>query len=190
MMLSPEGIIADSAQENPVDIANGTEQFQTSHSGVKSMSNALNEFLATATQKAADDLLAAYMRLPEDKRGWSPDAKARPAVDLVAECALINGYTADFIQTRQWSNINMAQFESDKTALAALDSEALGARLQENTARVIEAIRAVPEGDFNTQLTMPWGSRPLDDIMAYCYWNMTYHLGQINYIASILGCLE
>lgn len=154
------------------------------------MPNALNEFLATATQKAADDLMAAYTRLPEDKREWRPDSKARPAVDLVAECALINGYSADFIQTRQWSNNNMAQFESDKAALIALDTEALGARLQENTARVIEAIRAVHEGDFSIQLAMPWGAQPMDEIMAYCYWNMSYHQGQINYIASILGCLE
>ncbi len=154
------------------------------------MPNALNEFLATATQKAADDLFAAYTRLPEDKRGWSPDPKARAAQDQMAECALINGYTADFIQTREWSNSNMAQFESDKAALIALDTEGLGARLQENTARVIEAIRAVSESDLHIHLEMPLGSRPMDDIMAYSYWNMSYHLGQINYIASILGCLE
>ena len=45
------------------------------------MSNTLQEFLATATQKAADDLDAAFLRLPEEKRAWSPDGKARTALD-------------------------------------------------------------------------------------------------------------
>jgi hypothetical protein len=29
----------------------------------------------------------------------------------------------------------------------------------------------------------------LANIIAYPYWNMSYHEGQVNYIASMLGCL-
>jgi len=48
------------------------------------MSNTLHDFLSTATQKAADDLGAAYLRIPEDKRGWSPEGKARTALEAMA----------------------------------------------------------------------------------------------------------
>ena len=62
------------------------------------MSNTMQEFLATATQKQAENLIAAFERLPEDKRGWKPDEKARSASNQFAECALLAGYTAALLK--------------------------------------------------------------------------------------------
>jgi len=39
-------------------------------------------------------------------------------------------------------------------------------------------------------LRMKAGNQSLAEVMAYPYWNMSYHQGQINYIASLLGCLD
>lgn len=147
-------------------------------------------FLAAATEKASEDLVAALLRLPEDKRAWSPDEKARTALDQVIECALLNGYTADLLQSRRWAADAMEVFQRDKAALTAQDWETLHARLQENTARVAAVIRAVPDDALAEDIAMPWRTQTVAEIMAYCHWNMTYHLGQINYIASLLGCLE
>jgi uncharacterized damage-inducible protein DinB len=154
------------------------------------MSNTLQEFLATATQKAADDLATAFLRLPEEERAWSPDGKARTALDQVAECALLNGYTADLIRTRAWPGSGFAGYEHARAEAMAQGWEALRALLQENTARVIAALRAVPEDALPVEIAMPWGAQTMAEIIAYPYWNMTYHQGQINYLASMLGCLD
>lgn len=154
------------------------------------MPHTLQHFLSAATQKAAEDLAAAVLRLPEDKRGWSPDDKARPALDQAAECAILNGYTADLIQTEIWQDNRFEEFFREKTEAAAQEWETLNARLRENTVRVAAAIRAVPEDALDREIKMPWGDQTLAEIMAYPYWNMTYHHGQVNYIASLLGCLE
>ena len=154
------------------------------------MPSTLHDFLSAATQQAADDLVTACQRIPEDKQRWSPEGKGRTALDQVAECALLNGYTADLIQNRRWADNAMETFMKDKAEAEALDWDALHAKLQENTKRLIAALQAVPDGDLQNPIQMPWRTQTLAEIMAYPYWNMSYHQGQINYIASLLGCLE
>jgi hypothetical protein len=153
------------------------------------MSNTLQEFLATATPKAADELVAAFERIPEDRRLWSPEGKARTALDMVAECAILNGYTSDLIRTRSWSDANFGGYRADKDAAVAGGWEALHVRLRENTGRVIAALSEVPDDALAAEIEVPWEKSSLADVIAYPYWNMIYHQGQINYIASMLGCL-
>ena len=66
------------------------------------MSKYLQNFLAGAAKKAAVDLEAALLQLPEYKRGWSPAETSRSAVDQVAECAMLNGMTVQMITSRAW----------------------------------------------------------------------------------------
>ncbi|MBV9852506.1 MAG: DinB family protein [Armatimonadetes bacterium] len=153
------------------------------------MSNTPQQLLARATRKAADDLVAALQRLPEDKRNWSPMGNARTALDQIAECALLNGRAADLIQTHTWSSDNnMDAFLRAKAELAQ-DADAAQSLLEQNTAKVIAAIEAVPDADLGVEVQTPFRPMTLAQIIAYPYWNMTYHEGQINYIASMLGCL-
>src|SRR5690242_3707355 len=104
------------------------------------MSSSLQTYLVNATQKAADDLIAALDRLPEDKRAWSAMGDARTALDQIAECAILNGSTVDLINTRKWTmSDDFSAFMTAKANLAA-DENAAKALLTENTAKVIAAI--------------------------------------------------
>jgi len=154
------------------------------------MSNSLKTFLADATKKAAEDLVTAYLRIPEDKRAWSPEGKGRSALDQVVECTLLNRYNAELIRTRQMNPAAMEIYAHERTEAAALDWETLKALLEENTSKAVEAIHSVPEEDLDVSIELPWRPMKMSEILAYFYWNMTYHQGQINYIASLLGCLE
>ncbi len=150
------------------------------------MAKHLHDFLARATQKAMVALEAALARLPDDKRDWSPMGDARTALDMVAECALMNGSTAALIQTRVFpADFDWAAFGRAKTDLAQ-DGNALQSLLHANTEKVIAALNAVAEEDLNVAVPMPWGLMALSEVMAYPYWNMSYHEGQITYIASLL----
>jgi hypothetical protein len=154
------------------------------------MSHTLQEFLSAAIPKAAEDLEAAMLRLPEDKRGWSPMGKARTALDQAAECAILNGHTVELIKTKTWSmGGDFSEYEKEKAELSK-DWSAVQALLHENTAKVAEAVRSVPDEDLGIEITMPWGPMTIAKVIAYPFWNMCYHEGQINYIASMLGCLD
>ena len=152
------------------------------------MPNTLQTYMATATRKAADDLVAALLRIPEEKRSWQPEDRGRSALDQVAECAVLSGYTAELIGTRQWSGSNFGLFFQEK-AEAAQDWDELRVLLQQNTERVAAALQSVHDDALGDEIALPWGKMTLAEIVAYPYWNMTYHQGQINYIASLLGTL-
>ena len=145
------------------------------------------DFLAAATEKAADDLLAALDSLPADKRTWQPAPAARSAMDQIAECAILTGQTADAITTRTGPDAAFMQsFVGEKALLAQEESNAR-AMLQTSVARVVAAIQAVPDADMEAEVALPWGPMTLQALCTYALWNLTYHQGQINYIASLIG---
>jgi len=43
-----------------------------------------------------------------------------------------------------------------------------------------------PDEMLSAEMLSPWGPMAMTEIVSYPYWNMTYHLGQINFIASVL----
>lgn len=153
------------------------------------MSQTIQDFVAEITQKQSDDLVKAYLNLPEDKRAWAPDEKARTAIDQVAECAMINGFNAALLEERISPTAGDLQAFSGKKAELAGDWNAVKALMDKNTTYLVETIRALPDSDLAVELDLPWGKRTVKDMISICYWNMSYHEGQINYIASIVGSL-
>ena len=114
---------------------------------------------------------------------------ARTALDLVAECALINGYTAETLNTRVCPvSSDFTEFERIKAKLVQ-DGDAARALLHRNTEPLSAAIRAVPDADLELEIQLPWGPATVVKIIGNPLWNMGYHEGQINYLASMLGRL-
>lgn len=153
------------------------------------MSTPLHLFLARVTAKSAEDLAEAFLRLPEDKRNWSPMGDARTALDQVAEVAILNGNTADLLKGRQFGGGDfMPAYMEAKAKLVAEGWEAVKQLLETNSAKAVAAIEGVPADDLQSSVEMPWGPMTVEQIMSYPYWNACYHEGQINYIATMLGC--
>jgi len=146
------------------------------------MPKEIQNFLAEATEKAKANLIKAVESLPDDRRYWSPLDKGRSAVDQAAECAMLNGSTADIIASRAWpTDYSMEQFFQDKSALAT-SWEKTKALLEETTPKAMAAILSVADEDLKVSVDMPWGAMTLSEIMAYPLWNMSYHEGQTYYI--------
>jgi hypothetical protein len=140
----------------------------------------LQEFFATATIQAAADLEEALLQLPEDKRDWEPLGQSRSALHQVAECAIMNERVIDMIRNQVFpANYAYIEYQQQIADLSS-DWSTLQKLQHDNAAKVAEVIRSVPDNDLAAQ----------SDSMNYPYWNMTYHTGQINYIASLLGCLD
>jgi len=152
------------------------------------MSHTLPNFIANATLKATAELLAAFDRLPEGKQNWKPESTSRSALDQLAECTLLNGYSADLILARKWT-MDVSRYFQEKEELAAQDIEQTKKQLQENSKRIVAAIQTLSPADLDIEIELPWTKQTLAECIAYPYWNMTYHQGQINYIASMLGSL-
>ena len=150
----------------------------------------IQTYFSNAIPNATADLETALLNLPADKRNWSAGGDARTALDMVAEVALLNGVVADVVQSRApMPDFDFAAYIREKAELAQ-NFDAVKLLLDANTARVVEAIGAVPDADLSHEIQMPWGAMTLVQIIEYPYWNAKYHQGQINFIASLLGCLK
>jgi len=154
------------------------------------MPNSLSNFLAKATPKAVADVVAAFDRLPEDKRAWSPSETSRTAINQLAEVAILNGSTADTIVNKQFRHdFTMEEYFKELETLSA-DWNTLKTLLDANTTKVVSAILTITDADLTLVIDSPFGPLTMEQVMSYPYWNACYHEGQINYIASILGCLN
>src|SRR5580700_7366617 len=114
------------------------------------MPGPIQNYVSKATTKAANDLITAVENLPEDKRAWSPLNKGRSALDQAAECAILNAFTVNLLQTKVFpeSEFNYEEFTAKKQELAK-DWPALKEMLIANTALATAAIEAVPDSDLD-----------------------------------------
>ena len=151
------------------------------------MTNTQQSFLAAVTEKAAAKLAEAFASLPESKRLWSPAETARTATDQVAECAIINGYMASLLQARQWPDGQIDLFFAEKAEIAAMGWEEIHPRLLESARHAAAAIAAISDSDLMDEIETPWRKQTVAELITYPHWNMTYHEGQINYLASLIG---
>jgi hypothetical protein len=147
------------------------------------------DFIAIETLRAMEDLIRQAKRVPADKLGWRPMDEGRSTLDQVAECAVICGFLPVILATfkgPEFDEASMKQFQESKSALDTL--EKAEAVLRENTAKAVEAIRAVP--DEKLDLEIPFfgpGTWKICSIMNAHAWNLHYHTGQICYIQTLLG---
>jgi len=151
------------------------------------MSTSLQTFLASATRKAAGNIVTAINSLPADRRNWKPADSSRTALDQLAECAMNNGFTCEIVETRRVPFSSQESYFKQKADLVATGYDAVKSLLDTNTERIIAVIEAFPEDKLTDEIDLPWGKSTLAEVLAYPYWNMAYHEGQINYIASLLN---
>jgi hypothetical protein len=152
------------------------------------MAGTLQQFLIKAIPEAANNLETAVNRLPVDKRSWSPMGDARSAINMVAECAMLCDPTK-IVETRSFGDFDFMAYQKQRDELANNPAEAWSL-LKANVDRAVACIQSVPDTDLDIEIQMPFGTFTIAQVIAYAYWNMSYHEGQINYIASMLGCLD
>lgn len=145
------------------------------------------DFIADETKRAAEGLIHQATRMG-DKSIWKPMDEGRTALDQVAECALISGAMVEVIKNYKMPDFTpemMEQFAADKNAL---DLESAVALLRENTEKLCDVIRAVPDEKLTDEMKF-WGSEPWSvvSVLNYHNWNVTYHIGQVNYIQTLYG---
>jgi uncharacterized damage-inducible protein DinB len=160
------------------------------YGGLKKMPGSLQTFLARAIAKANADLEAALMRLPEDKRSWAPAETSRTPMNQVAEVALIGQCIADTIENRQYpASFTMDEYMRQIKILEQ-DWREIRKQLSQATSRITAALQSVTDDDLKSEIKTPFGVLTLEQVVSYPYWNACYHEGQINYIASMRGCLK
>jgi len=138
-------------------------------------------YTRVAHQRLTNNLTA----IPVEHLNDAPSGCARTALNIAAECALINGYAAEGLTTGALTRLvgddrtaHLASFTTLESTLAYLD---------EKTAQLIAAIEALDESNLG-ETTELFG-RPMS-LFAFAELpasHMSYHDGQIAYIQTLHG---
>lgn len=143
------------------------------------------------TRLAAEQVWRSVRAMPEERTVWQPSETARTVLHQVVECGGMNAFLADALTARALppfdiSMLSKLQAEHD-TVNKAL------ALLEHGTDRLVSAIEAFPDAHLEETLLLPFGGgmeKSFAEVMLIPYWNMTYHLGQINYVQTLYGDRE
>lgn len=135
-------------------------------------------------------LYRAAKRVPADKLEWRPIGQERTVLELLQECAQAPTWYAGWLDpTFSHGFDGYAELLEERGKWTTL--EECERITRENTAMLIEKIKAVPDERLEEEHEMPWGMKmKILDMLSSHYWNMTYHTGQIYYIQTLYGDME
>jgi hypothetical protein len=154
---------------------------------------------AERVKNAANALIVAVSATPEDKLHWKPMDCGRPVLNQAIECVFANMRWAATIRNRAFTHVSDGEIQAIKASFreeieaGCWSGETVKNKLRDVTKELAEVILAVSDSDLTLPIPIPppWQETYL---LAECfnhpYWNMVYHLGQINYIQTLLGDAE
>lgn len=146
-----------------------------------------NEFLIYLIEREIDSLFRAARALPADKLAWQPGPATRSALCQLQEVATASEQFWSIYETKtmEWSDEAFAKWKEERSKITDLDE--LEKLTRANLGKVVEYIRGLDPSEYTVPVSLPFGNDfKMADVLAYPYWNMSYHEGQINYIASLL----
>lgn len=147
--------------------------------------------LVKQTQKAVDDICRSAEAVPADKVDWSPGEAARSALNQMQEVAAQAQWFLPVIQERKVPDFDRHAIEESKRLRESYDSIAKCAEAARSTTVLLcQAIADFPEDKLDEEVTLPFGggmTMTMGDVLGLPYWNMVYHLGQVNQIQLMLG---
>ena len=146
------------------------------------------QLIATLTENQIKSLFRAVDLIPADKMDWKPSPESRSVLDQLQELSTVFSGVPDAVRKRklEMNPEDWAKYEQERKKIAT--REDAEAKLREGTVKFLEFVRTVPAEELEDKMEMPWpGDFRVYDMLTYHYWNMSYHEGQIYYIATLLG---
>lgn len=143
------------------------------------------------TQKALDDICRAALAVPEDRREWAPMGAARSVLDQMREVAASAAWCLPIVLQGIVPEFGgHARAESDRLSgsFSTVEKCIEGARA--TTTDLCLAISAFPDAQLEDEITLPFGTMTMADLLGLHFWNLTYHLGQVNQLQLMLGDRE
>ena len=150
------------------------------------MKNTIQSYLADRLVLRSAELIKAIEALPEDRQNWKASDESRTGTDMLAECVLNNGVAEQVVSTHAWpADYSMDSYNQETKSLVTLPLGELTSKLHAATSALAHTIENTPDAALDVVVTTPFGELTVTDIMTYAFWNMGYHEGQINYIATL-----
>lgn len=125
---------------------------------------------------------------------WKPLDNGRSALDQLQECAQSPDWYRSILEARNSPKFDPAEMQKMMAERAQWPTiDACEKVCHERAQRLLGVIRTFPNQDLEKTISLPFAENQvfsMADVMLFLYWNLTYHLGQINYIQTLYGDFE
>lgn len=152
----------------------------------------VQELAAQQNLTAATYLEKALIAMPQDKRTWSVLEQGRTALDVTAECARINHFVAKALIAFGMPGFSGQPETPPDPNTVAVENHI--AALSDSVQAMNNSLAGFPSDRLADAITLPFGPNGMTMTFAQFalvgYWNMSYHLGQINFIQTLYGDKE
>ncbi len=144
---------------------------------------AVKGLLLNVTDRLTKDLKA----IPAEKQNVSPMGAARTPLNIVAECAFVNGRIAEVLRVGTPSP-RPAPEEQEKHLNSFDTEEKVLAYLQEETEVLLSTLESLSPERLQETTDFPFG-RPITVLFLaeFASIHIMYHDGQLNYIHTLYG---
>ncbi len=146
------------------------------------------------TQKALEDLCRAALAVPADRQEWVPGGDARSTLSQMQEVATSARFFLPLLRSGDAPDFDehaLRQTRALRASFATIEECVTAAR--SSLTQLCQAISEVPEERLEDEMVLPFGggtTMTTADVLMLPYWNMTYHLGQVNQLQLMLGDCE
>jgi uncharacterized damage-inducible protein DinB len=141
------------------------------------------------TLRAGEELTKAVRALPPEGLTWKPHAAARHALSLMGHCAVTNLVYACVLANAPLPF--RSQAESDDAINRCDTLSKASASLQHSLTRLCDTLIALPADRLTEMVLLPDSERmPAALAMLVPANHMQYHVGQINYLQTLMGDQE
>jgi uncharacterized damage-inducible protein DinB len=138
------------------------------------------------TLRAGKALTQAVRAMPAEGLTWKPHDASRHALSLMGHCAVTN-----LVYAAVLANAPLpfrSQAESDAAIERCSTLPKASAYLQRSLTRLCDTLIAIPADRLTEMVILPDGERmPSALAMLVPASHMQYHLGQINYLQTLMG---
>jgi len=150
------------------------------------------------TQRAVDDICRAALALPAGAATWTAGGEARSALDQMREIAQSAAWLLPLVLGKSSSEFakHPDQDPGHRQMPESAGLETIAGCVEaarKSTTELCKAIAAAPTEKLDAELKLPFGGGLMmtyADLLGMHYWNLVYHLGQINQIALAHGDKE
>jgi hypothetical protein len=148
------------------------------------------EYMASATQSAANEAFKYAKAVTADKVEWSPLDAGRSVLDQAREMAKCPDWACQLLTTGSddWSEEQVAAQKEEMGQWKTV--EQCEAACNEKLKKLFVVFSEIPDSRLEEKKWLPYdGGRDFTvmEMMDYPRWNFNYHLGQIGYIQTLYG---
>lgn len=144
------------------------------------------------TQRALEDIVRAAEALPADQAEFTVGGASRSALSQLREIALSASWIAPVIEQKDVDGFGK-RHEKREALPEAADLKTIAnclAEARRSTSKLCKAISSVSDERLEEEVKLEFMGgtvMTVADLLTMHYWNLVYHLGQINQIALALG---